>query len=335
MPASPALRTGTLAPQGWRAIPQQAWWPWVSRGIVTFFLLGVVWLLVKQARTVDWPQVLEALRALPASALWIAGALAAASHVTYGSFDLIGRRCTRHTVPRLTTMGIAMTSYAFTLNLGSLVGGVGIRYRLYERRGVEVGTIGQVVGLGVLTNWIGYFLLAAALPWLWEPHLPSGWSVPGWQLRWACSALLLVPAAYLALCALRHGKAITLKGHSFPLPRWPLALWQLVVSAGNWMLMAGALWWLLQHQVPYPAVLATVLVAAVSGLVLRIPAGLGVLEAVGVLLLAGPLSHDTVLAALLAYRALYYFAPLVLAALAFGVAELHQRQSTTRTEEPA
>ena len=89
--------------------------------------------------------------------------------------------------------------------------------------------------------------------------------------------------------------------------------------------MAGALWVLLQGAVAYPAVLATVLVAAVSGLVLRVPAGLGVLEAVGVLLLTGPLPRDTVLAALLAYRALYYFAPLLLATLAFGWAELHKR----------
>lgn len=289
------------------------------------FLLLVVWLLVRQARTVDWPRVLDALRALPASALWVAGALAFTSHLAYGSFDLIGRRCTGHGLPRATTLGIAMASYAFTLNLGSLVGGVGVRYRLYERRGVDAGTIGQVVGLGVLTNWIGYFVLAAAVPWLWEPHLPSGWSVTAGQIRWACTALLLVPAAYLAVCTLRHGQAITVQGHSFPLPRWPLALWQLVVSTCNWMLMAGALWVLLQGTVAYPAVLATVLVAAVSGLVLRVPAGLGVLEAVGVLLLTGPLPRDTVLAALLAYRALYYFAPLLLATLAFGWAELHKR----------
>ena len=59
-----------------------------------------------------------------------------------------------------------------------------------------------------------------------------------------------------------------------------------------------------------------------------------VLEAVGVLLLAAPLPRDTVLAALLAYRALYYFAPLVLAALAFGIMELRQRQSASRPEKP-
>ena len=63
---------------------------------------------------------------------------------------------------------------------------------------------------------------------------------------------------------------------------------------------------------------------------LRVPAGLGVLEAVGVALLAtGSLGQEEVLAALLAYRALYYFVPLVLAAVAFGMAELRWRQRST------
>ena len=142
MPASSTLSAaGTVAPTGLRGITRQPWWPWVARAAVTVFLLVVVWLLVRQARTVDWPRVLDALRALPASALWVAGALAFTSHLAYGSFDLIGRRCTGHGLPRATTLGIAMASYAFTLNLGSLVGGVGVRYRLYERRGVDAGTI--------------------------------------------------------------------------------------------------------------------------------------------------------------------------------------------------
>ena len=46
------------------------------------------------------------------------------------------------------------------------------------------------------------------------------------------------------------------------------------------------------------------------------------------LLASGRLGQEQVLAALLAYRALYYFGPLVLAALAFGVAELHWRRQS-------
>ena len=315
---------------GWRSLAQRPWWPWLTRGAAAAFFVLVAGLLFRQARTVDWPAVLQALRALPPGTLAVAGALALASHCLYGTFDLVARHCCGHHLRRSTTLGIAMTSYAFTLNLGSLVGGVGVRYRLYARRGVDAGTIGQVVGTSVLTNWVGYLLLAAVLPWLWAPPPLAGWSAPAWQWRLGGALLGCIPLAYGVVCALRAGRALTLRGHAFALPRWPVALWQMAASAGNWMLMGAALWATLQAQVSYPAALATVLLGAVAGLVLRVPAGLGVLEAVGVALLTSPsLGQDKVLAALLAYRALYYFVPLVLASLALGAAELRWRHSET------
>ena len=312
---------------GWRHWSQQAWWPWLTRGVAIAFFAVVAVLIIRQARTVDWPAVLQALRDLPTAALALGGALALLSHFTYGSFDWVGRHCSGHRLPRGTTLAIAMTSYPFTLNLGSLIGGVGVRYRLYDRRGVDPGTIGQVVGTSIVTNWVGYLLLAGVLAWLWQPPAVAGWTVAPWQWRLGGAVLGCLPLVYLALCAVRRGRALTLRGHAFPLPRWPVALWQIAASATNWMLMGAALWTVLQHQVPYPAALATVLMGAVAGLVLRVPAGLGVLEAVGVALLAtDALRQEQVLAALLAYRALYYFGPLVLAAVAFGVAELRWRQ---------
>ena len=331
---SPA-RSGRVARRGgsrrgwrrWRDWPEQAWWPWATRGVAASFFAVVAWLIFRQARTVDWPAVLQALRDLPTGALAMAGALALLSHFTYGTFDWVGRHCSGHRLSRPATLAIAMTSYPFTLNLGSLIGGMGVRYRLYARRGVDPGTIGQVVGTSIVTNWLGYLLLAGVLAWLWQPPPVAGWTVAAWQWRLGGTVLGCLPVAYVMLCALRSGRALTLRGHAFPLPRWPVALWQVAVSATNWMLMGAALWTVLQGQVSYPAALATVLLGAVAGLVLRVPAGLGVLEAVGVALLAtGSLGQEEVLAALLAYRALYYFVPLVLAAVAFGMAELRWRQ---------
>ena len=58
------------------------------------------------------------------------------------------------------------------------------------------------------------------------------------------------------------------------------------------------------------------LVAAVAGVIAHVPAGLGVLEAVFIALLSHRVPQAELLAALLAYRALYYLVPL---ALAFGL----------------
>ena len=209
--ATPTLQADTQvghkrhSTSSWRRWPQQAWWPWLTRGVAIAFFAVVAALIFRQAGTVDWPAVLQALRDLPTAALALGGALALLSHFTYGSFDWVGRHCSGHRLPRGTTLAIAMTSYPFTLNLGSLIGGVGVRYRLYARRGVDPGTIGQVVGTSIVTNWVGYLLLAGVLAWLWQPPAVAGWAVAPWQWHLGGTVLGCLPLVYLALCAARRG----------------------------------------------------------------------------------------------------------------------------------
>ena len=135
--------------------------------------------------------------------------------------------------------------------------------------------------------------------------------------------IMAAAVAWGALVTLSKQREYTVLGKRFPLPGPRMTVLQLAMSCANWMLIGAALWVVLQGQVAYPAAIATVMLGAVAGLVLRVPAGLGVLESVGVALLTmDTLSKTDVLAALLAYRALYYFVPLVLAALALATAEL-------------
>eukprot|EP01035_Chromulina_nebulosa_P033084 gene33084-biopygen21399 len=55
------------------ALSRQSWWPWVRRAAVWGFFALIAWLLVRQARTIDWDDVLDAIRALPATTLLAAG----------------------------------------------------------------------------------------------------------------------------------------------------------------------------------------------------------------------------------------------------------------------
>lgn len=285
-------------------------------------------LLLRQARNVDWGAVWSALAAMPLPVLLGAAALAFASHGIYSTFDLFGRAYTRHGLPVARTVGTTLIAYPFTLNLGSLIGGVTVRYRLYSRQGMSVGDIGQVVALSIITNWLGYFVLAGAVFWLWTPQLPEGWDMASHQLPWIGSAMAAVTLLYLMACVLRQGRPVTVRGHSFTVPHWRTGLLQVVLSATNWMVMACAIWLLTRQQAPYVAALATVLLGAVAGLISRIPAGLGVLEAVGTAVLSAYMPAPQALAAILAYRTLYFFAPLALAALAFGVVELRWRSKS-------
>ena len=125
--------------------------------------------------------------------------------------------------------------------------------------------------------------------------------------------LLLAAATYVALCALSTRREWSFRGHALRLPSGRIAALQLILSAMNWMSIGSVMWVLLQHRVDYPSVLGVLLIAAVAGVIAHVPAGLGVLEAVFIALLSGRVPQGELLAALLAYRAMYYLAPLALA----------------------
>lgn len=289
------------------------WWPWLRRGLSAAFFVGVAWLVLKQARAIEWGEVREAIAALPAATLAAALALGLASHALYSSFDLLGRRLTGHRVPVPLTMATTFVSYAFNLNFGALVGGLAFRYRLYARLGLDAARITRIVALSMLTNWSGYLVLAGLLCLVQPFDIPEGWRFAGRSLQPAGALLLVVAAAYLAANVLVHRPELRVRGHVLPLPGGRLALLQLAMSCANWMLMGAMVWTLLGGQVDYPTVLGVLLVAAIAGVITHVPAGLGVLEAVFVALLADRVPQATLLGALLVYRGLYYLLPLAVA----------------------
>lgn len=312
------------------ALSRHSWWPWVRRAAAWGFFALIAWLLVRQARTIDWDDVLDAIRALPAATLLAAGALAACSFALYSTYDLLGRHLTRHRLGTGTVMGVTFISYAFNLNLGSLVGGVAFRYRLYSRLGLGNETITRVLGFSMLTNWIGYLLVAGVAFCFWPLALPPGWKIGNEGLRMLGAMLLMLALAYVLLCALAKGRVWRVRGHAVKTPGPAMALLQLAMSCANWSLIGGVIWVLLQGAVDYPHVLAVLLVAAVAGVVTHVPAGLGVLEAVFVALLAHQVPEATLLGALLAYRGLYYLLPLTVATLGYLVTEVRARRLQKR-----
>ncbi|MGJ7604886.1 lysylphosphatidylglycerol synthase domain-containing protein [Variovorax sp. LT1R20] len=312
------------------ALARQPWWPWARRVVVWGFFGLVAWLLVNQARAIDWSEVLEAIRALPATTLFAAGALAACSFALYSTYDLLGRHLTKHKLGAGSVMGVTFISYAFNLNFGSLVGGVAFRYRLYSRLGLGNETITRVLGFSMLTNWVGYLVVAGVAFSFWPMTLPPEWKIGSEGLRVLGAVLLAVSAGYLALCAFSAGRIWRVRGHTFKTPGLAMALLQLAMSCLNWSLMGGVIWLLLQGEVGYPHVLAVLLVAAVAGVVTHVPAGLGVLEAVFVALLSYQVPGATLLGALLAYRGLYYLLPLAVALGAYLVMEMRARRRRQR-----
>lgn len=301
-------------------------WEHVKRIAAWIFFALVAALIWRQARHIDWPRVLASIRAIPLPMVLAAGALAFCSHLLYSTYDLLGRRMTQHRLGTVPVMGVTFISYAFNLNFGSLIGGVAFRYRLYSRLGLNPNTITRVLGFSMLTNWFGYFMVAGAAFCFWPMALPPDWRIDSEGLRLLGAGLLLVGAAYLALCAVAREHTWRIRGHELDTPRLRMALLQLAMSSANWALIGGVIWCLLLQQVEYATVLSVFLVAAVAGVITHVPGGLGVLEAVFIALLSHRLPQAELLGALLAYRALYYLLPLAVALVCYAVTEVHARR---------
>ncbi|HEY0334709.1 MAG TPA: lysylphosphatidylglycerol synthase domain-containing protein [Stenotrophomonas sp.] len=285
------------------------------------FLAVVAYLLVRAARAIDWAQVGQTLAGYSAATVFKACAITVASYLVYGGYELAARRDARHHLPAPRVMSMAAVAYAFSLNLGALLGGAGFRYRLYSRAGMGLATVGRVVAFVLVTSWVGYLTLAGALFVSGQVRPPPDWRLSGEALPWLGAGMLLLVAIYLVACQRMHGRVLHFRGRHFRLPSLPLALLQVVLSATNWALMALLVFVLMPPGVDFPSVLGALLVAAVASAIAHVPAGLGVMEAVFIPLLDHQASQSQLLAALLAYRAFYYLGPLVLAAMGYAVLE--------------
>jgi len=312
-------------------LTQRPWWPWLKRTLLAAFFLAVGWLLVRYARGVDWGEVRRSLLELPRTVLLQALGLAVISHLVYSLLDLVGRHYTGHRLGKRKVMQVSFISYAFNLNLGSLVGGIGFRYRLYSKLGLRYGQIARILTLSMITNWLGYILLAGLVFTIAPLELPPHWRLDSEELRMLGVALLGAAFAYLVLCAFARQRSWNARGHEIVLPSLQMALAQLAISCTHWLFMAAVPWMLLQGQVPYTTVLPVMLVAAIAGVILHIPAGLGVTEAVFIALLSHRVPEHQLLGALLAYRAVFYLVPLLAGALLYLKVEVRTRKHAAAT----
>ncbi|MBO9716696.1 MAG: UPF0104 family protein [Pseudoxanthomonas sp.] len=286
------------------------------RVLVLAILVVVLVFGVRYARATDWQAVAAALRSYRPARLAACLGMVLLSYLLYCAYELVARRQVGHRLPRGRTAAIAFVCYAVALNLGALLGSGGMRLRLYSRAGLSAGRVARIAGFTVLTNWLGYAALTGVVLLVAPLPLPPGagegiaWRLPG-------AVMLLMVLAYLALCARHGGRHLHLRGQAFVVPSLRMALLQLLLSCLNWAVLGALLFLLLPAGVAYPRVLAIVLVSAVAGVLLHTPAGLGAWETMFLLTLGAQLGEPAVLAALLAFRGLYYLLPLGVAGLVY------------------
>lgn len=304
----------------------RARWPLLRKVLIAGFFLLAAGLLLRYARLVDWNAVAAAIADYPRPRLALAAALSLSAYGLYCLLDLLARDYTGHWLPRWRVYTISFVSYAFNLNLGGMVGGIGFRYRLYSRAGLGVATISRVVAFVIAGNWSGYLLLGG-LALAFNPlPLPPAWEMGALAIRIAGFGMLAGEAVWLALCAFSSQRSWQVRGHVIELPSLRIALLQLAVASASWLAITAILNVLLPSQVAYLTVAGVLALSVLANLIIHIPANLGVLEAVFVGMLGAQVPPPQILAALLTYRALFHIGPLLLAMGVYLLLESRSRR---------
>lgn len=297
-------------------------WYW-SKNLLTIVFLGlVVWLLINHAQKVEWGEVKQAL----ASYSWMHIAtgilLAFSTYMAYASYDLLARNFIGHGLAKVKTMTIAYICCAFTLNFGALIGSVGFRYRLYSQFGIGKGDIARIVGILISTNWLGYIALAGVVFVSGAVVVPSSWELTDLGLRILGGVFLSVVLLYLILSIFSPKRSLEIRGQKFTLPPIKIAVFQLALSCCHWALMGAIIYSFLYTEIGYFPLLGVLLISAIAGVIAHVPGALGVLEAVFIALLGDKVEPAVLVAALIAYRAVFYLLPLAVGGILYLLIEI-------------
>ncbi|WP_199556214.1 putative bifunctional lysylphosphatidylglycerol flippase/synthetase [Sandaracinobacteroides hominis] len=218
----------------------------------------------------------------------------------------------------------SFTAYNLSHNLGfAPITGAAARWRAYRGTNLDAADIARLVVIAGVTFWLGIFLMLGAFliafPGALRVHDNS---LPYYSQAAIGAVVLAGIGGYLVACARQTGP-INILGWTLPVPTLKQALIQFSLAATDIAIASAALLVLLPSETwfHYPDFLVAYVVAVVVALLTHAPGGIGVFEAV-ILVTLPEVDKPSLVSALILYRMIYYWGPLLLALMLLGLNEL-------------
>ena len=313
----------------------------VLHSLIPLFIIvlfsAALWTLHQSLKGYNYHQIMSTLGALPSHRLFLSFGLSILSYLILTGYDSLALYYIRHPIAYARTALASFISYAFSQNISlPLASGVPVRYRLYSGWGLSAAEIGKVVIFNILTFNLG-FLTVTGVIFLFRPvEIPPSLHLPLFtSVRPLGMISLGLVAGYLVLGVLRKSP-IKILGWEFALPAPSLSLVQITISSLDWIVSASVLYVLLPPAaaLSFLTFFGIYILAQIAGMVSQVPGGLGVFEAIVLLLLSPWFPVSTIMGSLLAFRGIYYLCPLGVAAALLGAHEVTRKKAGYRSNCP-
>ena len=296
--------------------------------VLSFLLFGLsIWAISSELRKYRWQDIMNSLNAIAIQYVFLAIAFTLFNYILLTGYDTLAVRYLRHNLSYRQTALVAILSYAISNSIGfALLSGSAIRYKFYSAWGLSAAKIARIITFCNLSFWLGLFAVSGVVFALTPITIPSQLNFSFATVRPIGFIFLAIIIAYLLWTGLSK-KSLRIGNFAFPHLSFKLSVAQIFLTSADWMLASAVLYTLLPvpKHFSFFSFFGIYLLGQIAGIISNVPGGLGVFETVVILMLSPTISSDRLLSALLAYRGIYYFLPLVVSIFILGGYELRQR----------
>jgi phosphatidylglycerol lysyltransferase len=297
--------------------------PWIGplAALLVFGTVGYV--LHNELARLHFDRVFAHLRSIPRRHVLGALGTTAISYWVLSGYDVLALRYLRKRLRygQILFTSFIACSFGHTLGFAAFTGGA-IRFRLYASAGVTAVEVATIAAFASLSIGIGLSTLAGISLFL-SPAQSAAVLHLGHSLTFLVGALLLAAVTSYALWSVLSRGVVEIRGWALRAPGPAIGLPQVVLSVIDLSLAGSVLWWLLPStaHISFIPFIGAYAISVIAGIVSHVPGGIGVFETVMLLILRG-VPPESLLGSLLAYRAIYFFVPLLFGATLFAYKEL-------------
>lgn len=316
---------------GWVRVHQT----WLTMLLTAIVLTAAGFALVEILKEVRVADIRAAFGRITPHQVLLSIALTALSFLVLSFYDVIGLHAIGKPQPYWRALLGSFTAYNLSHNLGfAPITGAAARWRAYRGTSLDGADIARLVVIAGVTFWLGIFLLLGLFLVIFPGALRVHDATMPFGTQAAIgTAVLLGIAGYLVACARQTGP-ISILGWTLPVPTLRQALVQFLLAATDISIASAALLVLLPPELwhHYPDFLVAYVVAVVVALLAHAPGGIGVFEAV-ILVTLPEVDKASLVSALILYRVIYYWGPLLIAIALLGFNELRMMRRPKSVQE--
>ena len=294
-------------------------------GVLVSVLLAALagWVLWRTFQRISFADVLAQMRAMPASTLALAAPVRRGAFTVLACYEVAVVRYVKHCIGRAKPMVTAFIAFPLGHAVGqAMLSGGALRYRMYTPAGFSATEVGATVLLANMPYALAFGLLLDISLVFAADTLEPMFRVSSEWLRVLGCIGLCKDAGYVLLVVLRKNPC-KLGGWAVNLPTPAMTALQLRASGSPTSSSSRRSCTCCcrnRSGIAYLPFLAAYLASVLAGVLSHVPAGLGVLESM-LLLLLPDVPPEQLLAAVLMYRVIYEIVPVLLALALWGTFE--------------